>query len=365
MPSFLPFGETLNLTRWQTIQVNEGTFETSVEGVFSGGDVVTGAATAIEAIAAGRKAAHAIDQLHHDRQGRRPSRCEFVQPQGHLPQGRRSRTCATRSRTPRRPMPVIPLEERARAFAEVEQGYTLEDVKARGDRAAWSAAASALFDCDLRRYATEYGVDIKSFLGEAKQYQVDRTHPLIELDPNKCILCGRCVRICSEVVGVAAYGFINRGFDTVVKPALGRLAARHRLRDLRAVHRHLPHRRDRGEAPARQARTLGDRATVRPSATTAASAAGSPTRPSATRCQGVALRGQPASPLGNHCRKGRVRLRATSRPRDRLRRAWIRAGRELQDDDPRRRDRLRGDAAEGAARGATPGARWRCSSRRA
>ncbi len=70
----------------------------------------------------------------------------------------------------------------------------------------------ALFDCDLRRYATEYDVEIDRFLGEAKQYRVDRSHPLIELDPNKCILCGRCVRMCSEVVGVAAYGFINRGF---------------------------------------------------------------------------------------------------------------------------------------------------------
>jgi formate dehydrogenase major subunit len=78
-----------------------------------------------------------------------------------------------------------------------------------------------VFDCDLRRYATDYGADAKSFLGEAKQHQLDRTHPLIELDPNKCILCGRCVRICSELVGIAAYGYIQRGFNTVVKPSLG------------------------------------------------------------------------------------------------------------------------------------------------
>ena len=42
VPDFLPPGEALNLTRWQTVQVNEKTFETTVEGVFSGGDVVTG-----------------------------------------------------------------------------------------------------------------------------------------------------------------------------------------------------------------------------------------------------------------------------------------------------------------------------------
>jgi NADPH-dependent glutamate synthase beta subunit-like oxidoreductase len=42
VPDMLPPGEALALTRWQTVQVNEKTFETSVEGVFSGGDVVTG-----------------------------------------------------------------------------------------------------------------------------------------------------------------------------------------------------------------------------------------------------------------------------------------------------------------------------------
>ncbi|HEX7500211.1 MAG TPA: FAD-dependent oxidoreductase, partial [Polyangia bacterium] len=60
--NFLPVGETLKLTRWETVQVDSGTFETSVEGVFAGGDVVTGAATVVEAVAAGRKAAHAIDR---------------------------------------------------------------------------------------------------------------------------------------------------------------------------------------------------------------------------------------------------------------------------------------------------------------
>ena len=41
-------------------------------------------------------------------------------------------------------------------------------------------------------------------------------------DPNKCILCGLCVRACEEVMGVGALGFVQRGFDTVVLPALGK-----------------------------------------------------------------------------------------------------------------------------------------------
>ncbi len=249
----LPFGESLNLTRWQTIQVNEKTFETTVDGVFSGGDVVTGAATAIEAIAAGRKAAYAIDA--YIQTGK--AKAEPVEFLSRKDSFRKVTTEDLREgpRHARRAMPTVQIEERIHSFVEVEKGYTAADLKLEAARCL-ECGCTALFDCDLRRYATEYEVDIANFLGEAKQYQVDRRHPLIELDPNKCILCGRCVRICSELVGVAAYGFINRGFNTVVKPAHGRLAAGDRVRDLRPLHRHLPDRRDRGDRAAGQARPV-------------------------------------------------------------------------------------------------------------
>jgi formate dehydrogenase major subunit len=218
VPNFLPFGEVLNLTRWQTIQVNDKTFETSVEGVFSGGDVVTGAATAVEAIAAGRKAAHAIDT--YIRKGKaEPEPFEFVSRKDTF----RKVTIEDLNEGPkheRSPMPSLPVDERVKSFVEVEQGYTTEDMKRESLRCLECGCVS-LFNCDLRRFATEYQVDISQFTGEAKEYRVDRSHPLIELDPNKCILCGRCVRMCGEVVGVAAYGFINRGFNTVVRPAMG------------------------------------------------------------------------------------------------------------------------------------------------
>ncbi|HVN33023.1 MAG TPA: FAD-dependent oxidoreductase [Thermoanaerobaculaceae bacterium] len=218
VPNFLPFGETLNLTRWQTVQVNDKTFETSVEGVFSGGDLVTGAATAVEAIAAGRKAAHAIDRyIATGKAEAEPF--QFVSRKDTFAKVTQVDLKST-EKIPHRLMPLIPPDERRGKFTEVELGYTLDDVQSEAIRCL-ECGCTALFDCDLRRYATEYQVELKSFLGEANQYQIDRSHPLIELDPNKCILCGRCVRMCSEVVGVAAYGFINRGFATVVRPALG------------------------------------------------------------------------------------------------------------------------------------------------
>jgi formate dehydrogenase major subunit len=216
-PELLPAGESLDLTRWSTVAVNDRTMETSVEGVFSGGDVVTGAATAVEAIAAGRKAAHAIDSY---------IRTGMAQPE---PREFLSRKDTFRTVTlddlrsqesvPRREMQLISLDTRRSGFTEVERGYTADDVRAETNRCL-ECGCVALFDCDLRRYASEYDVDVTKFLGEATEYKVDRSHPLIELDPSKCILCGRCVRMCSEVVGANAYGFVKRGFATMVRPEL-------------------------------------------------------------------------------------------------------------------------------------------------
>jgi formate dehydrogenase major subunit len=218
IPNFLPRGESLGLTRWQTVQVNEKTFETTVDGVFSGGDVVTGAATAIEAIAAGRKAAYAIDTYIREGQAR-PEPVEFLSRKDTFAKVG-TKDLRGQEKKAKRHIPMIPVDQRVNSFVEVELGYSAKDLDEEATRCL-ECGCVALFDCDLRRYATEYGVDVKHFQGEARQHERDTSHPLIELDANKCILCGRCVRICSDVGGVSAFGFINRGFSTVVAPALG------------------------------------------------------------------------------------------------------------------------------------------------
>src|SRR5512142_2774118 len=127
VPGMLPLGEVLNLTRWETIQTNERTFETSVEGVFAGGDVVTGAATAIEAIAAGRKAAYAIDK-YVMKGAAEPEPQEFFSRKDTF---RKVTMQDLRSQQPsqRRIMPMLPVDERIKSFVEVETGYTAEDMK--------------------------------------------------------------------------------------------------------------------------------------------------------------------------------------------------------------------------------------------
>jgi NADH-quinone oxidoreductase subunit G len=76
-------------------------------------------------------------------------------------------------------------------------------------------------ECDLQDLVFEYGKPEARFKRVRMHAPPDVRGPLIELDSNRCILCGKCVRICAEHQGRGALGLIGRGFDTVVQPAFG------------------------------------------------------------------------------------------------------------------------------------------------
>ncbi len=73
--------------------------------------------------------------------------------------------------------------------------------------------------CELQRVANELGVREIRVAGEKSESLPDLANPSLMRDPNKCIKCGRCVRMCGEVQSVNALGFANRGFETTVVPA--------------------------------------------------------------------------------------------------------------------------------------------------
>lgn len=76
--------------------------------------------------------------------------------------------------------------------------------------------------CELQDITHEMGInreDVERFSGEKRDIPVDATGPSLKREPNKCILCGRCVRVCEEVQGVSALQFSNRGFDSIVTTA--------------------------------------------------------------------------------------------------------------------------------------------------
>ena len=74
-------------------------------------------------------------------------------------------------------------------------------------------------NCELQRLAASMGIRARHFEGEKKQYEKDLSSEAVIRDPNKCILCGRCVRMCSEVQQVHNLTQAHRGFNTVVMPA--------------------------------------------------------------------------------------------------------------------------------------------------
>lgn len=77
--------------------------------------------------------------------------------------------------------------------------------------------------CKLQSLAKRYGIDAVRFDKSEKAYkdfyQVDDSSPSITRDPNKCIHCGDCVRMCNETQNVGAIDFALRGYELMVCPA--------------------------------------------------------------------------------------------------------------------------------------------------
>ncbi|MFW5863928.1 MAG: [FeFe] hydrogenase, group A [bacterium] len=76
--------------------------------------------------------------------------------------------------------------------------------------------------CKLQSLARKLGVRELRFRSTQPQKPIDRSAASIERNPNRCVLCGDCVRACAEIQGVGAIDFAGRGADSSVLPAFGR-----------------------------------------------------------------------------------------------------------------------------------------------
>ncbi|MFZ1978742.1 MAG: NADH-dependent [FeFe] hydrogenase, group A6 [Bacteroidota bacterium] len=83
-------------------------------------------------------------------------------------------------------------------------------------------------NCELQKIAADLGIKETRFVRTKKLEPLDETSPSIIRDPNKCILCGRCITVCSEMQTVSAIGLSSRGIhskiSTYMEKGLGNVA---------------------------------------------------------------------------------------------------------------------------------------------
>lgn len=70
--------------------------------------------------------------------------------------------------------------------------------------------------CKLQEYCYRYGVSMSPYKKNKEDYELDTSNPVMIRNQNKCILCGKCVKVCKEVQGTTAIDFIGRGIESKI-----------------------------------------------------------------------------------------------------------------------------------------------------
>ncbi len=226
--------EGVGATRQRRLAADAVTFATGRPGVFGTGDVRTGAATVVQAVSEGRRAAYAMDAYLKgmDLEAIR-TRQTLAEPQ---PEFLSIVPYTGEVKEPRLRLKAMPAEIRNKSYIEYEIPYTQQEAMAESGRCL-QCTCEAIGYCDLRRQGIEYGTTLRTleptrigtslrsvsenrFTGTNHDYLRDDSHAFILREPSRCIDCGRCANVCKEVVGAACYDFMRTGFDTLVTTPL-------------------------------------------------------------------------------------------------------------------------------------------------
>ncbi len=202
-----------------TLSVNEK-FSTNVEGVFTTGDVALGPCSIVECTGHAREAAFAVDAyLTGVLNEYRPSE-DYKLPFGYIHTDEKDEEdFADWNRIPRLSMQLRHPDERVKDHDAIEMGFK-PDIAIQEAERCLECGCLDRFMCKLKEYADLYGASQEVYQGFKYEHEIDETHPWIIRDPNKCVLCGSCVRT-TEEHGEGVVQFVHRGFQTVVEPAFG------------------------------------------------------------------------------------------------------------------------------------------------
>lgn len=188
----------VKLNKWGDIEINGHTMQTSELKIFAGGDCVTGPATVIQAVAAGR---HASDAMN-----------SFLM-KGYVREENADYSCSRGSmedipkwefeempKMSRVKMPDLSIGQRKNNFNEVELGLS-EEMAREEARRCLKCGCKERFSCDLRKEAQDHKIEYVNPIHERPYIPIVDDHPFIIRDHNKCISCGRCIAACAEIEG--------------------------------------------------------------------------------------------------------------------------------------------------------------------
>ncbi len=209
----------VKLNKWGDIKIDGRTMQTSVEKVFSGGDCVTGPATVIQAVGAGRRAAEAMHCFLTEGYVRE-EKAEYNSSRGTLEDLPRWEF-EEMPKLPRSKMPALEVEARKNNFHEVELGLTAEQVREEARRCL-RCGCGARYTCDLKAEAKAHNLTYIKPIHERPFFPQANDHPFIVRDHNKCISCGRCIAACAEVVGVDVLSYYLKNGRMLVGTRTGK-----------------------------------------------------------------------------------------------------------------------------------------------
>jgi len=220
------------------LAANPFTGRTPTDGVFAAGDAVTGSRSAVHAVADGKRAALAVDAwLHGEDLEELEEALAAYSGLPYLDQLKDAEQLgdagarlaernpvwlkmgASADPAARATMPQVgKLKRLSGVDVEVERGYSLAAARAEAARCLQCECPS-VGSCDLQRLGVEYEVTENALVtkgGLVRQVEPQYEHPFIRRDMDRCIACGRCVRVCRDVAGPACYDFTGRGFTIKV-----------------------------------------------------------------------------------------------------------------------------------------------------